>query len=122
MKKLLLVLMLIPTIAFAGELKASWYSIQSLKDEGTWKHSKGVMANGKQFKDNNLTCATRLFAIGTMLVIKNTINNKTVTVKVTDRIGKRFATTRIDLSKRAFSQIADLKQGVIPITVKEIRL
>ena len=27
-------------------MQASWYSVQSLKNEGTYKYSKGVMANG----------------------------------------------------------------------------
>ena len=110
-------------VIYASEvrkLKASWYSIESLKKEGTWKTSKGVMANGKQFKDEDSTCATRLFPLQTMLRITNTRNGKSVIVMVTDRIGKRFATTRIDLSRSAFSKIADLKEGLINIKVEEL--
>jgi len=115
----------IPTSAYA-EIKASWYSTQSLIEEGTYngtktfKGTKGVMANGQRFNDLDFTCATRLYPLGTMLRITNPKSNKTVIVKVTDRISRRFARTRIDLSKGAFSQIADLKQGVVLITVMEI--
>lgn len=108
-------------VCFAQEIKltASYYSIASLKKEGTYAYSHGQMANGHYFKDDNLTCAIRLFPLGSVLRITNRANGKSVTVVVTDRISKRFATTRIDLSKRAFSQIADLKQGIIQVTVEK---
>ena len=99
-------------------LKASWYSIESLKQEGTFKYSKGVMANGRKFIDTNFTCATRLYPLGSILYVS--YGNKTVRVVVTDRIGKRFAKTRVDLSKSAFQKLADLKQGIIPIKVRKI--
>ena len=102
-------------------LTASWYSVDSLKREGTYKYSKGVMANGEIFNDNDSTCATRLYPLGIYLCITNLQNNKMVIVKVTDRIGKRFAKTRIDLSKGAFSKIADLKQGIIQVKVEAIK-
>ena len=102
-------------------LKASWYSIESLKKEGTYKYSKGVMANGKPFNDLLFTCATRLFPLGVQLKVTNTQNQKSVVVVVTDRIGKKFAKTRIDLSKRAFAQIANLQQGIIPVKIEVIK-
>lgn len=110
------------TPAHASELKASWYSNQSLVKEGTWKRSGGIMANGRRFDENALTCATRLYPLGTHLLITNLDNGKSVTVKVTDRIGKRFAKTRIDLSKGAFKRIANLKKGLIPIKVNEFNI
>ena len=120
-----ILIMLVLIFVFAGtanaEIKASWYSLESLKKEGTFKKSKGIMANGKEFKDENLTCACRLFPLGATLSITNRKNSKTVRVVVTDRIGKRFATSRIDLSKSAFKQIADLRTGLIPIEVRRIQ-
>ena len=50
------------------------------------------------------------------------INAKTgdsVIIRVNDRISNRFS-NRIDLTKAAFKEIANLKEGVIPVTVKEI--
>jgi rare lipoprotein A len=107
-------------IAEQNNLKASFYSINSLEREGTTKFSKNIMANGKRFDENALTCATRLYPLGTNLKITNPKNKKSVTVKVTDRIGKRFATSRIDLSKAAFKEIADLKQGLVEINVEVV--
>ncbi len=108
------------TIAQADTLQASWYSKASLIKEGTWKNGETMMANGKRFDENALTCATRLYPLGTMLLVTNLDNNKTVLVKVTDRIGKRFAKTRIDLSKAAFSKIASLDKGLVDIKVNKV--
>ena len=104
----------------AEGVKASWYSVESLKKEGTFKYSKGVMANGQQFKDEAFTCATRLYRLGAKVKVTNRITGDYVYVTVTDRIGKRFAQTRIDLSKAAFAQIGDLRDGLVPVVVELI--
>lgn len=101
-------------------LTASWYSVQSLKDEGTYKYSQGRMANGKFFNDDAFTCASRDWSIGTRLLVRNKANGKEVRVVVTDRIGKRFKGKRIDLSKRAFGQIACFEQGIVSVEVRQI--
>jgi rare lipoprotein A len=105
------------------KLIASWYSIQSLKNEGTWKHSKGVMANGKHFSDSGLTAACRLYPLGSRVMVTNVANGKTVCVTITDRIGKRFAKTRIDLSKGAMEALGGkqaLIQGLLQVEVEEL--
>lgn len=79
------------------------------------------MANGETFNDNAWTCATRLYPIGTWLCVRTLDGRKSVIVLVTDRIGKRFAKTRIDLSKRAFSIIAPLKQGLAKVSIEVIK-
>jgi rare lipoprotein A (peptidoglycan hydrolase) len=106
--------------AYAINLTASWYSIQSLKKEGTYKTSKGVMANGKLFNDNAMVCANRIFPMGSLLRVTNLKNNLSVIVRTTDRIGIRFAKSRIDLSKGAFSRIADCEQGIVSCRVERI--
>ena len=78
------------------------------------------MANGTLFVDDNLTCATRLYPLGTILRITNLDTKRSVEVKVTDRIGKRFTYKRIDLSKGAFSKIADCKQGLVQVRVERL--
>ena len=108
------------SLGFSQELTASWYSIASLKRDGQWKITKGVMANGKKFQDEKFTCATRDYELGTYLKIIDNKTGKSIYVKVTDRMSKRFRGKRIDLSKRAFSKIADLKQGVIRVKVEKI--
>lgn len=107
------------SLAHAQELTASWYSVASLKKEGTWKTSKGVMANGKNFKDDNFTCACRLYPLGSLLRITTPRGGKSITVRNTDRIGRRFAYTRIDLSKSAFLMLAPLEKGIIKVEVEK---
>lgn len=110
------------TCADASEinLKASWYSVESLKQEGTFKYSKGVMANGDRFSDSGFTAACRIYPLGALLRVTNTSNNRSVVVRVTDRTGKRFATTRIDLSKGAFLCIEKLNKGIVDVSVERI--
>lgn len=102
-------------------LTASWYSLQSLKNEGTYKRTRAVMANGQKFSDNNFTCATQLYPLGSYLLVSNLSNGKSIIVKVTDRISKRFAKTRIDLSKGAFQILAPLSKGLIQVKVERIK-
>jgi rare lipoprotein A len=78
------------------------------------------MANGKKFKDEAFTCATRIFPLNSTLKVTNIDSGVDVRVKVTDRIGKRFATKRIDLSKAAFAQIAELDKGLVKVKVEVI--
>jgi rare lipoprotein A len=76
------------------------------------------MANGQIFNPNNFTCASRLFPLGSVLYITNIRTGKTIRCVVTDKISKKYAKTRIDLTPRAFSELADLKQGIIQVWVE----
>jgi rare lipoprotein A len=107
-----------PARAESINLTASWYSIDSLKKEGTYKYSKGVMANGQKFRNEGFTCASRDYELKTILKITNLDNGKSVSVRVSDKINKRFKGKRIDLSKLAFSRIAELKKGIVPVKVE----
>ena|SRR3990167_3748879 len=107
-----------PVFSEPINLKASWYSISSLKREGTFKTSKGVMANGRIFDENAYTSASCDFQLGDVLLVRR--GNKTVVVTVTDRTNKRFKGKRIDLSKRAFSEISDLELGLVEVQVELI--
>ena len=83
-----------------------------------------MMANGKKLKDEELTCASWDYDFGTTLEITNAENHKRVRVTVTDRGPNKALYKKgrvIDLSKGAFSRIAPLKQGVIPIKIEVIK-
>jgi rare lipoprotein A (peptidoglycan hydrolase) len=120
------------SIGHTETLTASWYSVASLKKEGTWKKCEKRMANGKRFNENALTCATRLYPLGTLLRVTRIIKGETeedditkvVIVKVTDRIGKRFAKTRIDLTKIAFEYLLTENEttdiGLLKVKVEKV--
>jgi len=99
-------------------LLASYYSVQSLKDEGTYAYSKGIMANGRQFSDNGLTAACNSYPLGTKVKVTRTDNKASVVVLVTDRTAKRFTGKRIDLSAGAFAKLAPLSKGLIKVIVE----
>jgi rare lipoprotein A len=106
------------------QLTASWYSVSSLKSEGTWRYSNGRCADGSFYRDGNLTCASCDCPLGTMVLVTNTHNGKSVTVRVTDRTNKRFKGKRIDLTPKAFKIISpsgSLKEGLIPVTVEVVK-
>lgn len=104
--------------------QASYYSVESLKREGTWKVSGGRMANGKMFDETALTCAAgKQYKLGTYLRVRNLKNGKAVVVKVSDRLARRFYNTRIDLTKAAFQVISGkqgLKQGLLAVSVEVV--
>lgn len=122
MRKLIIVLMLVFScqIAYAKSMRASYYSIASLKAEGTYSYSHGIMANGKQFDENAFTCAAgKQYKLGTKLLVTNSVG-KSIVVTVTDRIAKRFYNTRIDLAKGAFMKLSSLDKGLISVEVDRV--
>lgn|SRR3990167_306294 len=117
---LIIALLTLSTSVWAAELAASWYSIKSLKDEGTYKYSKGVCADGSKFSDNNFTCASWDYPFGSRLMVYNVRNGKSVVVVVTDRTARRFKGIRIDLSPVAFARLDKLSKGIIKVEVKKL--
>lgn len=78
-------------------------------------------ASGKKFNNNDLTAAHKTFPFGTKLKITNEINKKFVLVEITDR-GPFVKGREIDLSKRAFMDIAsNKKSGVVYVTIEILK-
>ena len=92
---------------------ASWYS---QKDRGIRRHT----ANGEVFDDTRSTCAAWNIPFGTYLKVTNTGNGKSVTCRVNDRGPRKHLGRRIDLSKAAFRKIADLRLGLIKVSVMPV--
>jgi rare lipoprotein A len=75
-------------------------------------------ASGKIFNMNKLSVAHKKLPFGTMLKVTNTNNNKSVIVEVTDR-GPFVKSREIDLSKKAFMDIADNKgSGLMTVKIE----
>ena len=101
-------------------LTASWYSYESCRKEGT----NGVYtASGERFNENDYTAAMWGIPFGTLVKVTNITNGLSVTVRINDRgPAKRLVKKGriIDLSRKAFKQIADLKQGIIKVKIEEL--
>ncbi len=106
--------------ARAEGLTTSYYTVEScLKESGQY-----TMANGRLLDDSKKTCASWDYKFGTVLLITNTRNGKSVEVTVTDRGPNKYLYRQgrvLDLSLAAFSAIADTEQGIITVTVRVIK-
>ena len=102
--------LLICNTAFAGT--ASFYG----NGEKLNKHT----ASGEVFNPNDFTCATYEYDFGTMLRVTNLDNDKSVVVRVNDRGPNKRLGREIDLSRRAFEEISELRRGLIEVTVEAL--
>jgi len=75
-------------------------------------------ASGKKFDNTKLTAAHKKLPFGTKLKITNILNKKSTIVEVTDR-GPFVKGREIDLSKKAFMDIASNKNsGAINVKIE----
>jgi rare lipoprotein A len=81
-------------------------------------HGK-ITYSGEIYNENKLTAASNVYPIGTKLKVTNIENNKSVIVKINDKGSFRKVT--LDLSKKAFSKIAELDKGVVEVKIKVVR-
>jgi len=100
---------------------ASWYSTEACKYN---PDSKCPTASGESLyaleRNNERFAAIYGYPFGTKLKIVNLANNRSVIASVRDRGPNKRLGRVIDLSKSAFSDIADPGQGLINVTVKEV--
>jgi len=78
------------------------------------------MANGKIFNPENRTCASWYYALGTVLIVKSLDTGLETEVIVTDRGPNKRLVKKgriIDLSKRAFEDICELRKGLTKVSV-----
>ncbi|WP_456313458.1 septal ring lytic transglycosylase RlpA family protein [Pseudomonas shirazensis] len=77
-------------------------------------------ANGSRFDNNKYTAAHKKLPFGTRIKVTNEANGKFVIVKITDR-GPFVKTRELDLSKRAFMEIAKSRgSGAMKVTIERI--
>ena len=92
---------------------ASWYG----GGEKLNKHT----ANGEVFNPNALTCASWSYPFNTELKVTNVTSGKSVIVRVNDRGPNKRLGRAIDLSKHAFSKIANTKKGLVLVKIEKLR-
>lgn len=92
---------------------ASWYGYES----GKRYRRRPRTASGEYFNPTELTAAHKTLPFGTMVLVTNLVNNKTVLVKINDR--GPFAHGRIiDLSRAAANAIDIRGIGKVSLTIK----
>lgn len=90
--------------------KASYYAM---------KYQFRTTASGERYNHYSSTAAHRTLPFGTKVRVTNIANNKSVVVKINDR-GPFIDGRVIDLSRSAFSEIADLDLGIIEVTTEVV--
>jgi len=91
---------------------ASWYG-------GGEKLNK-YTASGEVFNPEEFTCAAWKYPFNAKLKITNTQNGKSVIVRVNDRGPKKTLRRDIDLTRRAFSEIADTREGLVAVNIEKL--
>lgn len=77
-------------------------------------------ANGEVFSQDKLTCAHNSLPLGTMLRVTNLSNDKSVVVRVNDRLHYRNSRL-VDLSRAAAKKLDFKGVGVIKVRVEVLK-
>jgi rare lipoprotein A len=123
MKKATVILIVLIAVVFS--LKEAGTSAVVIKGTASWYSQKdsGILlttANMEIFNDSQLTCAMWDMPFNTILKVTNLENGKSVIVRVNDRGPAKRLNRTIDLTKQAFSKIADLEKGLADVSVEII--
>ena len=121
MKKATVILIIMITVALS--IKEANTSTVIIKGKASWysQTDPGILlttANMERFDDSELTCAVWDMPFNTILKVTNLENGKTVIVRVNDRGPAKRLNRPIDLTKEAFSRIADLDKGLADVSVE----
>jgi rare lipoprotein A len=94
---------------------ASYYTVKSSSE---WT------ASGERYDENAFTCAIWNVPFNTIIKVTNIVNGKFVLVRVNDRgVAKRLLKKGriIDLTPRAFKELAPLSQGLVRVKLEVIK-
>ncbi len=125
MKKFFILFLLIPIFGLAQE-SSSNNGGKKLNGIATYyaKRFEGLRtATGEIFKHSNLTAASNNFKLNTWVKVTNLINNKSVIVRINDRMHPRMAKMGrvVDLTKTAVALLGGF-DGMAKVKVEEIFL
>jgi len=84
------------------------------------KYQSRQTASGERFNHSAKTAAHKKLPFGTWVKVTNINNDKSVMVRINDR-GPFVKGRIIDLSKSAFSTIADTRLGIIDVVVEVVQ-
>jgi rare lipoprotein A len=88
---------------------ASYYTVKS---------SSNITASGEQFNEDALTCASNDYPFNMILKVTNVENGKFIFCRVNDTGNFKKYGRILDLSPKSFSELADLKEGLIKVKVE----
>jgi rare lipoprotein A len=77
-------------------------------------------ASGERLNNNSMTAAHKTLPFGTEVIVKNINNGKSVKVRINDR-GPFVKGRIIDMTRAAFSQIANLDKGLAKVEIRVVK-
>lgn len=101
------------------------YDYEVVEDEVVYKYdtSKATvyaskfhgreMKNGKLYDSTKISAASNVYPIGSVVNVTNTLNNRSLDIKITDRMSSEYTNDRIDLSKKAYTILGIRSKKVI---------
>lgn len=117
-----LIILILLFLLFRCQNKLPFLGHYPSRGLATW-YDPRISATGEKYDEGDFTCAMRKRDFGKYYVVCNLENNKCVEVKHNDfgPSAPLFWGGRIiDLSRRAFSKIADLEKGVVRVRLGEV--
>lgn len=97
------------------------YLGESFSGQASWYGEGQATASGERFNPGELTAAHRNLKFGSKVEVTNKSTGKSVVVRINDRGPAKWTGRVIDLSQRAFSEIAPLSAGVCQVTYEVIK-
>ena len=85
----------------------------------SWYHSSGKTASGELLARGDFTAAHRTLPLGSRVRVTNLSNDKSVTVKISDR-GPAVQSRIIDVSAAAARKLAMQQDGVVEVRIDVI--
>ena len=86
------------------------------------QHQGKKTASGRRFDQNSLLAAHRSWPFGTRVRVTNLENQRSVKVRIVDRLGRRARkSTVIDLSRSAAQQLDFIKAGKVKVRLEVLQ-
>ena len=97
--------------------------VSAQNDKATYYHKKFYgrrTSTGEKLKAKSYTAASKAYDWGTILLVTNTDNGRSVQVRVND-CGPNHPAATIDLSRAAAEKLDMIKAGRVPVRIEVIR-
>lgn len=111
----------VPDSLFSATGKFKFYKKDAHASYYASKFHGRKTASGKKYDQTKYTAAHKKLPFGTVVKVTNEVNGKSVILEINDR-GPFVRSREIDLSKRAFMEIANSKSsGVVLVTIEVLQ-
>ena len=122
MKQIIFFFLLLPVFAFSQKTPDNSTSLKGIASFYATRFNGLRTATGEIFKHKNLTAASNNFKLNTWVRVTNLLNNKSVVVRINDRMHERMARMGrvIDLTGAAAKLLGVEMTGLLKVRVESL--